>query len=427
MEASNGQKAKAGQSTMSTLDKLLDQMISDNSDVTLQHHVAYGAEGKDQKQFKADAQINFVKEHLAWLLECSTSVRSDRVKGKEFDIEHIKKILAQNGIATKAYFVVPDSAKAKEVKSLDSFRQHIQKQDRVTYFDDALSIQAFRTLLENKLTENQQQGQRSNTLGTSAEELLCEAFNNEKNIVLWNNPNDYITKSDTFGIFSSVLHKLAPTIGKIRTSVAYRSGSNDEISKQLTRIVDENGKSRGMPKTDVYINVTAENGDTNVFKVSVKKPSSVTKKKVTVHEGSVEQLLSDLKDSISSDSKFNDPNLFDKLSVALIDFQNCGSKKGMKPENVTFLNENLADLNHWLIDYCVFGINNPLQNKEVQQANALLSFNPQNGDCTVRTVAEEEQVLIDGITNRSAFGTPFSWTYPSKKRGKKIQLKCTVN
>ena len=68
-----------------------------------------------------------------------------------------------------------------------------------------------------------------------------------------------------------------------------------------------------------------------------------------------------------------------------------------------------------------------MQNKEVQQANALLSFNPQNGDCTVRTVAEEEQVLIDGITKRSEFGTPFSWTYPSKKRGKKIQLKCTVN
>ena len=63
MEASNGQKAKAGQSTMSTLDELLDQMISDNSDVTLQHHVAYGAEGKDQKQFKADAQINFVKDY----------------------------------------------------------------------------------------------------------------------------------------------------------------------------------------------------------------------------------------------------------------------------------------------------------------------------------------------------------------------------
>ena len=61
MEASNGQKAKAGQSTMSTLDELLDQMIPDNSDVTLQHHVSYGVEGKDQKQFKADAQINFVK------------------------------------------------------------------------------------------------------------------------------------------------------------------------------------------------------------------------------------------------------------------------------------------------------------------------------------------------------------------------------
>ena len=61
----------------------------------------------------------------------------------------------------------------------------------------------------------------------------------------------------------------------------------------------------------------------------------------------------------------------------------------MVKENLQFLNDNLSDLNKWLIDYFIFGINNSYLNKN-QQANALLVFDPNTGKCKVRNVIEEE-------------------------------------
>ena len=162
MESTNGEKAKAGVNTSKELLELLNQLVNKFSKVTLHTPVEYGEKGKDKKQFKANAQIDFTEEDLAWLIDVSSSFRSDRVKGKEFDIEHIKQILINKGLDSEAYFVLPDNAKSKDVKELQKFEQHINKQDRVTYFDGAMLMNAFRNMLEQKVTEKMKQGQRSN-------------------------------------------------------------------------------------------------------------------------------------------------------------------------------------------------------------------------------------------------------------------------
>ncbi len=425
MESTNGEKAKAGVNTSKELLELLNQLVNKFSKVTLHTPVEYGEKGKDKKQFKANAQIDFTEEDLAWLIDVSSSFRSDRVKGKEFDIEHIKQILINKGLDSEAYFVLPDNAKSKDVKELQKFEQHINKQDRVTYFDGAMLMNAFRNMLEQKVTEKMKQGQRSNILGNAGEEILRLAFNNPNNLKIWNNSNDHTTQSSNYSLFKSVFENLAPSIGKIKSSVAYGSskGEKDLISENLRVVKSADKKSHGKPKTDVLISVINEQGENDIFKVSVKQPSS-NRGKVTIHEGSVEQLLADLKLSLPNNSKFINTDLFSKLSRALRDFQSKGSKKEMVKENLQFLNDNLSDLNKWLIDYFIFGINNSYLNKN-QQANALLVFDPNTGKCKVRNVIEEENRLLTG--KKTTFGTPFSWTYPSKKRGKKIQIKGPID
>lgn len=425
MESTNKDKARAGLNTEKELVDLLNKLANKYDTIALKKPVEYGEKGKDNKQFKANAQIKFIEEDIVWLIVVSSSFRSDRIKSKEFDIEHIKNILIEKEIHPEAYFILPDNAKAKDVTELQKFKKHIDKQDRVTYFDGAMLMHAFSNMLEQKLTENIKQGQRSNILGNSGEEKLKLAFNNQNNLKIWNDTKDCITKSANYSLFKSVLNGLAPSIGKICHSVAYGSSKHEEsrISQDLKQVRSPDNRLHGKPKTDILISIINEKGDNIILKASVKQPAS-SKNKVTVHEGSVEQLLTDLKSSLPKNSKFNNSDLFNSLSIALLDFQAKGSKKTMLEENLHFLNENLADLNKWLIDYFIFGINNSYLNKN-QQANALIVFNPNTGGCIARNILKEESKLLNG--KKATFGTPFSWTYPSKKRGKKIQIKSPID
>ncbi len=277
---------------------------------------------------------------------------------------------------------------------------------------------SFRNLLEHEATKSMDQGIKSNLLGASGEEALALAFTNESNLKIWNNPKSNIYQSSSYSLFEAVIKGLCPNIGKLLSINSIGSNSNTPIADQL-KLVKANGQNYGKPKTDVIISIINEKGKNLIFKFSVKQPSS-NKGKVTVHEGSVERLLNDLKYSLPSDSIFNDPDMFNKLSTALKDFQKVGSKSKIQDDNLEFLNYHLASLNKWLIDYFMFGINNSYLNKN-QQANALLVFDPTTGNCKVSNVSETELTLLNH--RKATFNTPFSWTYPSKKRGSKIQIK----
>lgn len=421
-EASNSDKSKSGKNTRDALTKLLQRMVLQFPNIKLKENMKYGEKGKDQSQFKIKHQLDFTEDQVSWLIDETSSFKSDRVKGKQFVMEHTKKILSDRGIKSRAYFVVPDNCSEQTVHELEMFNRHIQADDRVNFFDGAMQMSEFSHFLEHKATESLKQGTKSNILGDYGEKILVQAFNNPNNIKLWNDPSDYLTKSTNYSLFKSVLNKLSPDIGKIQTSHAYRgqkSDNPDAISEQLRIVRDNKGKPFGKPKTDVLIEILDQQNKIYQFSISVKKPASL-KGKVTIHEGSVDRLINDLKKSLPSESIFNNKHNFSLLEHALINFQDVGSQKKMAIEDKEFLDSHLSDINKWLVDYFVFGINNSLLN-DIQKAQALLVFNPVTGQCQIKTIMEVEDEMLNG--KKSTFGTPFGWTYPSKKRGKKIQIK----
>ena len=57
-----------------------------------------------------------------------------------------------------------------------------------------------------------------------------------------------------------------------------------------------------------------------------------------------------------------------------------------------------------------------------QNAGYILVYDSNNGNESIKRVEEYYKHLVDsGVSG--AFGTPFGWTYPSKRKGKDIQLK----
>lgn len=427
-EANNTEKVMSGRETKKTLTKLIKQTIAPFPAIHFRENVKYGEKGKDPKQFSISHQVEFSNLNLYWLIDVTSSYKQDRVKGKQFLMEHTKDILLNHGIDSLAYFVVPDNCSPETLKGIKNFNQHIEKKDKVNFFDAAMTMSQFSNFLEQKVTESLNQGKRSNILGDYSEKKLMDAFNNSNNIKLWNTPDDYLTKSPDYSLFATVLDKLCPNISQIAECKAYtgsRATSNkDAISDELTTVRDANNKPHGKPKTDVLVIIKPKNSNNTIqLAISVKLPSSI-KGKVSVHQGHIEQLISDLHLSLPADSIFHKDNMFQQLKKALLNFQAEGSLKNMDADSKAFLNAYLSQLNRWLIDYFIFGINNSLLNNR-QKANALLIFNPETGTCKIETVEEVEESMLND--KMATFGTPFSWTYPSGKRGKEFQVKGPFN
>ena len=426
-EANNTDKVMSGRQTKNTLTKLIQQTISSFPDIHFKENVKYGEKGKDPKQFNITHQIEFTDQNLYWLIDTTSSYKLDRVKGKQFLMEHTKKILLDRGIDSLAYFVVPDNCTSETLKMIEKFNQHIDAKDKVNFFDGAITMSQFSNLLEQKVTNSIEQGKRSNILGEYSEKKLMDAFNNPNNIKLWNNPHDYLTKSPDYSLFEAVLNKLCLNVSQITECKAYtgntRGSKDDSISKELTTVRDADNKACGKPKTDVLIIIKDDTNQLFQLAISVKLPSNI-KGKVTIHQGHMEQLMNDLHSSLPKNSIFQDKNMFSQLKKALLNFQAEGSLKNMDTDSKEFLNTYLSNLNQWLIDYFVFGINNSLLNDH-QIANALLIFNPETGTYQVETVSEVERYMLH--TKMATFGTPFSWTYPSGKRGREFQVKGPFN
>lgn len=427
----NSIKSRNGSQNKTEILSLLEEFEKKYSTVHLSKKVRMGAPGKDPKQFFITAILEFDDQHKEeWLIETSTSYKADRAKKAEFEIENIKKIINRPKVDVKAFYVITN---AKEEGDFKKYKRNVEQHKIVTYFDDILNFNEFRNMLAKRCSKYLPQGSRSNILGSEAEKDVAEAFNNPNNIELWNKTEkSKVINSRNFDIVQSLMDKFYPD-KKIKTMVAYDNYKKDpHYLADLSVVKNPNGGHNwGKPKTDVLIIITFTDGTNTHINLSVKRPK-IDNRKVTAHEGYVEVMLNDLQASMPKNSMFNDPEKFDQLSKALLNFQEAGTAKGMNSTDWEFLTDNLHDLNPWLIDYCLFGVNNRRFNDK-QVANTMAVVDPQSGSLTYLTRNEEKQLLLQSCQNHknhknrrsSSFGTPFSWSYPSSKRGKKYIIKST--
>lgn len=71
----------------------------------------------------------------------------------------------------------------------------------------------------------------------------------------------------------------------------------------------------------------------------------------------------------------------------------------------------------------IFGLHSPLVNNNAQIADLIIFTN----NFAIWSQDEYIDYYINEYCTKGQFGTPFRWTYPSKKRGQKIQIKGFAN
>lgn len=167
--------------------------------------------------------------------------------------------------------------------------------------------------------------------------------------------------------------------------------------------------SGGNPKTDVLVTVSHTDGSTEHFTISCKRSSDAS---VSVHQYNANTFA----DVLDKDN--------DQLRRLLLYFQKCGNLRDFGEENREALTKELKPyvekLSLW-----VLGGQGGDGDPETQNAEYILTYDNNNGSALITRIEAYYRHLVEGgIIGH--FGTPFSWTYPSKRRGQDIQLKCKI-
>lgn len=347
-----------------------------------------------EKQFKMDFLVQFTDfDNEQWLIKSTNSIR-ERIYGTEFFAQNIRLIDEK---VKNIYVVVPDSISSAEMKKKRNYSVKINGTTYTSFLTDVLTVNELRQKIVEKASQNIAQGLRANVLGNDAETSIVNLLNDLKNKALW---NDYqnaqqTIKSSTYKIYKEILEK-----------IDLKEGFDKILEVTATNDIPLLS-NRGKPKTDVSVTIKTNTKEL-IRNISIK---NTRKKTVTIHEGSVSDLISALKLSES-----------DPLSQALIHFEKVGSKKKLiaeHPNSDKILEENLKLYNRELIEFFIFGLHSPLVNDKIQMVDLIIftnKFAVWNRDDYIKHYIEE-------YSGKGQFGTPFKWTYPSKKRGQKIQIK----
>lgn len=401
----NQQKTLAGKATNLTLYEVLNEIEEVSKlNVSVKKNYLTGYD-RCEKQFKMDYQICFEDHNNEkWLIKSTSSIRSDRIYGNEFFAQNIKII---DKAVTKIFVVIPDSVTDAEMKNKEAYSKKIKSDKYISFIDDILTFSELRDKVLEYASEKIVQGLSANILGDNAEVYISKLLCDDKNWRLWNNfeEESKLIKSSTYRIFSEILKEIDLKMNEHRI-----------IDIQTTRNIPKL-KNRGYPKTDVGLDVEYEIIENNeIYKlsetISIKNTSAET---VSIHEGDISDVISALE--IESNSG---------LAEALRAFQQYGSEKKLKENDLeafNILHEELSEYNSKLIKLFIFGENSPLVTEKIQIANLILYTKK----FMVRKKEKYTEEYLKKYVEKGQFGTPFKWTYPSKKRSQKIQIKGFTN
>ncbi|MDY5409436.1 MspI family type II restriction endonuclease [Veillonella caviae] len=391
----NSEKFQAGAASNLTLEEMLFDLASNEGlGITVEKGYRIGAPNYEQ-QFKMDFKVNFNNEDGdIWLLKSTSSIRSDRIYGVEFFAHNIK---LYDRSVSKIFVVIPHTSSKKEFDNKESYKKKIFSDTYISYIDNIYTISELRNEIIHHATTHLTKGVSANILGTDAEKYVTTVLQDAKNLTLWNDydSNFKTVKSSSFDEFCTLL-----------SAIGLTRNEDKLISVSATRDIPKLSNG-GYPKTDVAFSIQTVKQHFEKT-ISIKKTEQKT---ITVHEGDVADVITAL--GIRRDSE---------LGMALMAFQEVGSEKALKELNYHYydvLVKQLPSYNEKLTELFLFGVNSPLVNNTVQIADLILLIN--NFDVFERKLYVP--LYVQSHQSSGQFGTPFRWTYPSKKRGQKIQIK----
>lgn len=338
-----------------------------------------------EAQFKFQYLIEF-RDKEQWILQHTTSIR-DRINCQQWHSENIKRL---NPHVKKAYVVVPDELSETEWRKVLNYHNKITNRTIYSAIDGVFPLATACGIIEQKAAELLPNGKAHAKLGLSFEARLECILNDKQNFEKWK----YKTATLT-GYF----YPFYIDIMKI-----LRLDSRDIIGLNATSNIPKL-PSGGSPKTDVLLYVKTIKGIEN-YTFSCKRSNSSW---VSVHEYTADTFARVL-------------NPYDtNLKRLLHEFQQAGGPNAMGPEKAEEFKECISQYSDMLSRWVIGGVGGEGE-EDTQWAQYIITFNENQNSYSIHTVdGYIEECKRQDV--KGQFGTLFKWTYPSKGKGKRIQLK----
>ena len=394
MTFSNAEKAQHGQSAQNSLKQILEYCKDQKYISKVISNYRVGKSGFTNKtQFYASFLIEFL-DTARWALFTTTYMRTDRIIGQQWDAKRLKEIDCN---ITSAYLIYPDGLpKDEQDKFIKQCKKYLNRED-YSAIDAIVSQDQIANLIEDYSLKDKTDGQKKDIQGNNFEERITRTLSYSENLQKWRTGSNILEG----------LHY--DTFQKIIECFELNKNTTETINATSDKKIIGKLPSGGNPKTDVLVTVTFSDGSSSNYTISCKRSSD---RSVSVHQYTAESF-----------SNVLDPEN-DTLKKLLHDFQAVGSIRALGKEKSAMLEKSIApyvaELSMWAL-----GGQNGDGNPDTQWANYILTYDNNEGDISIHKIADYCELLA-AFEKPIHFGTPFSWTYPSKRRGKSIQLKCKI-
>lgn len=406
---SNAEKGKSGRALKYYLTNSFKQLVDENIIKKFDCEVSFQHVGFEYpKQYLINFLVETIDDKFI-LINSSTSFRNDRFKQQAYDISGVLNNSDISSDVIASIILYPDSE--MDNSTFISFREKVKQGKSFSPTHNLLTLSEFYEFLENHKASVEAEMEEIKDIEDFAQikdgSYYGKAGNAlEKEVVNILNNKEYLEqykhdKSEEV-LFNCVLDILCS------------SGINkDEIEVIKSTNTVEKLAGGGNAKTDVIINIKTEQ-KTIIETLSIKNTSQ---KVVSCHDYKYEDFVRVLNVSGS------------KLEEYFKLFQETPSYSGFKdslPKGYTvdefedMLKPHIQILTQWALtgEYD----NQNLINRAKQISNYLLVVKGNKVYCN--SFSSYIELLFKEATLK--YGVPFGWTYPSKQRGKRIQLKMPI-
>lgn len=393
MQFSNAEKSQHGVNAQNNLESILAYCADKNYISSYIKNFRIGKVGySNNEQFYAPFLIEF-SNGARWLIFSTTSMRTDRIKGQQWDAINLKEI--DTSIA-KAYLVYSDAVSEHDKAEFERQHQKYVSGYEYSAIDGVINQDTLYNLIEATALSDMNAGQIKDIQGRGFEDRVAAILCSSDNLTKWKT-NAPTLVGFHYAIFESIVDKLGLSTETTLNIVATTAKS------EIGRL-----PSGGNPKTDILVTAQCED-ITRIFGISCKRSSD---KSVSVHQYTADAFA----DVLNPEDE--------ELRMLLNEFQKHGNLRDFGEENCTRLTEVLRPYHRKLAKWVLGGIFGD-GDQERQWATHILTYDNNDSSVSIHTI-QEYVYLLDEANIQGHFGTFFNWTYPSKRRGQSIQLKCKI-
>lgn len=424
---SNSEKSRTGQQVKEDVEHLLSDLLnkglieSITSDETFKHR-----DYTYNKQFKSDFIVKTLDQKFV-LIRASNSFRSDRAKIYFYDFLGIQSFSEFSGNIVASILLFPDAELSNT--TFISTRALIYSNDFFSPASHWLTYSEFNQFIDNYCSEIETEIEEEPTSLNEAQAQTSYTTDFSKTQLMTREPT-----GSYYGRVGNQFEKYL--VAELNSDINLHNFKADDcecyeyyevmtaltkmlhIDKQQIQLVEATDtimklKNLGSPKTDVHLKIYIGPKSFKTANLSIK---NTTANRVSCHDYQAKDFIRVL-----------DPT-DEYLEMVIQTFQEAGSwaiftqilnDRGLQIDVDAILNRHMKKLIEWAITGKHDDEN--MIDPVTQMADFLLTRNANNGQCKLQLAEDYCSELYESIGNSR--GAPFSWTYPSKRRGERIQLK----